>query len=148
MNKILTAVAAVAAGFSAMAATQAPLWLRDVKISPDGKEIAFTYKGDIYIVPTGGGTALRLTHSSSLDSYPVWSPDSKKIAFASTREGGQDIYVMNADGSDTRRLTYNSAMETPESFSPDGKAIIFSAAIQDAPASVMFPSGCLTELDS
>ncbi len=148
MNKILTAVAAVAAGFSAMAATQAPLWLRDVKISPDGKEIAFTYKGDIYIVPTGGGTALRLTHSSSLDSYPVWSPDSKKIAFASTREGGQDIYVMNADGSDTRRLTYNSAMETPESFSPDGKAIIFSAAIQDAPASVMFPSGRLTELYS
>ena len=43
------------------AGATAPLWLRDVRISPDGKNIAFTYKGDIYRVATGGGKAMRLT---------------------------------------------------------------------------------------
>ncbi len=147
MKKILlTASLALATSLSALAASQAPLWLRDVKISPDGKEIAFTYKGDIYKVASTGGTAVRLTSNPALHMEPVWSPDSKKIAFASSREGGKDIYVMNADGSGVTRLTYNSAAETPEAFTPDGKSVVFSAAIQDAPASVMFPSGRLTEL--
>ncbi|MDE6582736.1 MAG: DPP IV N-terminal domain-containing protein, partial [Duncaniella sp.] len=147
MKKILlTATVAFAASLSIAAAPQAPLWLRDVKISPDGKNIAFTYKGDIYKVATGGGTAVRLTSFPAMQMEPVWSPDSKKIAFASSREGGKDIYVMNADGSDVRRLTYHSAAETPEAFTPDGKSVVYSAAIQDAPASVMFPSGRLTEL--
>lgn len=125
-----------------------PLWLRDAKISPDGKEIAFTYKGDIYKVASTGGKATRLTATDDYESVPVWSPDSRKIAFASDRQGGQDIYVMSADGTSISRLTFNSVTETPEAFTPDGKNVVFSAAIQDNPASIMFPSTRLTELYS
>ncbi len=123
-----------------------PLWLRDVKISPDGTQIAFTYKGDIYKVATEGGTAVRLTSQPSYEAVPVWSPDGSKIAFLTDRNGGSDIYVMNANGGKATRLTYNSATETPEAFSPDGKYVYFSASIQDPASSVMFPSGRLTEL--
>lgn len=144
MKKILTLMTIAATALTASAIT--PLWLRDVKISPDGTQIAFTYKGDIYKVATEGGTAVRLTSQPSYEAVPVWSPDGSKIAFLTDRNGGSDIYVMNANGGKATRLTYNSATETPEAFSPDGKYVYFSASIQDPASSVMFPSGRLTEL--
>lgn len=144
MKKILTLMTIAATAMTATAIT--PLWLRDVKISPDGTQIAFTYKGDIYKVATEGGTAVRLTSQPSYEAVPVWSPDGSKIAFLTDRNGGSDIYVMSANGGKATRLTYNSATETPEAFSPDGKYVYFSASIQDPASSVMFPSGRLTEL--
>lgn len=90
MKKFAMCAAAAAMAMSAAAVT--PLWLRDVKISPDGKQIAFTYKGDIYKVPAGGGTAVRLTSQPSYESVPVWSPDGRQIAFASDRHGRR-IYL-------------------------------------------------------
>lgn len=144
MKKILTLMTIAATAMTASAIT--PLWLRDVKISPDGTQIAFTYKGDIYKVATEGGTAVRLTSQPSYEAVPVWSPDGGKIAFLTDRNGGSDIYVMSANGGKATRLTYNSATETPEAFSPDGKYVYFSASIQDPASSVMFPSGRLTEL--
>lgn len=144
MNRVSVLLLALAAAGSAFAAT--PLWLRDVKISPDGQHIAFTYKGDIYSVPTDGGRATRLTSGPEIESTPIWSPDGTKIAYASTRHGSADIFIMNADGSEPTRLTSFSRDETPESFSPDGSAIYFSAAIQDPAQSIAFPSSRLTEL--
>lgn len=144
MKKVYLSIVAAMAAFSAGAVS--PMWLRDVKISPDGNYVAFTYKGDIYKVASSGGVATRLTAAPSVESEPVWSPDGATIAFASDRNGGQDIYVMSADGGDLRRLTFHSAAELPETFSPDGKYVIYSAAIQDPAQSVLFPSGRLTEL--
>lgn len=137
---------AAAAGSVTAMADNAPLWLRDAAISPDGSRIAFTFKGDIYTVPTTGGKASRLTALPSLEWAPVWSPDGTKIAFATDRNGGSDIYIMGADGGHATRLTFDSASETPEAFTPDGAEIVFSAAIQDAPSSVMFPTARLTEV--
>lgn len=129
-----------------MATAVTPLWLRDVKISPDGKQIAFCYKGDIYTVDANGGNARRLTAAASYEAVPVWSPDSKKIAFQSDRYGNMDIFIMPAQGGTPTRLTFNSAAETPEAFSPDGKYVIYSASIQDPASSALFPSSRLTEL--
>ena len=140
---------AVMAGSSVQAsASQAftPLWLRDVMVSPDGQQVLFCYKGDIYKVSTKGGTAVQLTTHDSYECSPVWSVDGKQIAFASDRHGNLDIFTMSADGGSATRLTYNSVAEVPQAFSPDGKWVLFGAAIQDPAASVMFPDNTLPEL--
>lgn len=131
-------------------AVQSPLWLRDVKISPSGDRVAFTYKGDIYTVLVSGGQALRLTSQSTYESNPVWSPDGRTIAFASDRNGNFDVFTVAADGTsgEWNRLTFNSASEIPEAFSPDGRSVYFSAAIQDPASSAQFPTSRLTELYS
>lgn len=131
-----------------VAAQAAPLWMRDARISPDGQSIAFRYKGDIFTVPTGGGEAKRLTATQAMETTPVWSPDSKWIAFASDRDGAMNIYLMPATGGKAKRLTSGSVNLTPEGFTPDGKNVLFSGAIQDPAASLLFPSARLPELYS
>ena len=106
----------IAATAISAAAADSPLWLRETAISPDGRSIAFTYKGDIFVVSAEGGTARQLTTSAAYDAQPVWSPDGSHIVFVSTREGGKDIYITDARGGKPRRLTTHSAAETPLTF--------------------------------
>ncbi|HLP58942.1 MAG TPA: hypothetical protein VK186_08935, partial [Candidatus Deferrimicrobium sp.] len=123
-----------------------PLWLRYPAISPDGNTIVFCYKGDIFKVPSSGGQAQPLTSHIAHDFKPVWSPDNRFIAFASDRNGNFDIYILAIEGGEPKRLTSCSANELPNSFTPDGKFILFSAAINDHPLNVQFPTGALSEL--
>ncbi|MDE5727465.1 MAG: peptidase S41 [Duncaniella sp.] len=133
---------------AASASATTPLWMRDVAISPDGRAIAFTYKGDIYTVPATGGAATRVTTSAAYEASPVWSPDSRSIAYASDREGSMDVYVIPAQGGTPVRLTSHSAQEIPEAFSPDGKSVLYSAAIQAPASSRVYPTARLTQLYS
>lgn len=96
-------IATLFLGFCGNAVAQDnPLWLRHNAISPDGSTIAFCYKGDIFTVPVAGGRASQLTSNASYDTCPVWSPDGKKIAFASDREGSFG-YILGIQGwRDTR----------------------------------------------
>ena len=123
-------------------------WLRYPSISPDGKNVAFSYKGDIYIVDSEGGRARQITSNPAYDYSPVWAPDGKNIAFASDRYGNFDIFTVSADGGVPTRLTTHSAKDTPWTFTPDGKNVIFTSRIQDPASSVLFPKGSMTELYS
>lgn len=122
-----------------------PLWMRYPAISPNGETIAFTYKGDIYTVPTNGGKATQLTTHPAHDTQPVWSPDGSKIAFASDRTGNFDIYVMDKDGGAPKQLTTHSANEYPETFT-DNNHILYTASIQQDVKDSQFPSGTFAQI--
>ena len=144
MKKFIACLSLALMALSGYAVT--PLWMRDARISPDGTEIVFCYKGDVYKVPAQGGIATQLTTQASYEANPVWSPDGKKIAFASDRNGNFDLFIMPANGGVAQRLTSHSASEIPSAFTPDGQYVLFSASIQDPASSALFPSGAMTEL--
>ena len=105
--------------------------------SPDGQRIAFVSDrddpdsndddriSDIYLMNADGSGQTRLTDSSAWETRPRWSPDGRRIAFFSYRDGKTEIYVMNADGSEQTRLTDNEAGNAWPSWSPDGRRIVF-----------------------
>ena len=112
----------------ALSGTENPLWMRHCAISPDGTTIAFTYKGDIFTVPVSGGKATQITTNPAFDTTPIWSPDSKQIAFASDRIGNMDVFTVSKDGGEPRRLTTFSGGETAVAFTDAGH-ILFTADI-------------------
>ena len=123
-----------------------PLWMRYTAISPDGKTILFSYKGDIWSVPAAGGTAVPVTLTESYEYAPVWSHDGKNIAFASDRTGNFDVFVMAAAGGEARRLTFSSNREMPWNFTANNKDIIFTAYRQDVVTNAQFPVSLMSEL--
>ena len=85
---------------------------------------------DAYVMNIDGSGQRRLTAKPDVP-FPVWSPDGRKVAFASADrqpwDGGNfDLYVMNADGSGLRRLTRDPASDVAPVWSPDGRKIAFT----------------------
>ena len=136
MNKLILATLLGAYGLAAQAQDN-PLWMRHPAISPNGKTIAFSYQGDIFTVPSSGGTAKQITSNAAFDSYPVWSPDGNHIAFASNREGSIDVWVMDANGGIPKRVTTNSGSEYPLRWK-DNSTIMFKASIMPTAKSIIF----------
>ena len=120
-----------------------PLWLRYPTISPDGKTIVFSYKGDLYKVASTGGEAVPLTLNEAYDYMPVFSHDGKWLAFASDRYGNFDVYIMPSSGGEAKRLTFNSAGDYPYDFTPDDKKVLFGTNRSDIYTSARFPSNRL-----
>jgi tricorn protease len=127
-------------------AQENPQWIRYATISPDGEQIAFTYKGDLYVVPASGGDARQLTFHEGHDYMAVWSPDGEQIAFASDRYGNFDVFLMSAMGGQATRLTFHSNNESPFTFSADGEQVIFGAARMDIAEHRQYPRSYLPEL--
>lgn len=136
MKKFLLVAAALMAATVSLAAE--PLWLRYPAISPDGRAVAFSYMGDIYLVDAAGGEARVLVSHRAYDYSPIWSPDGTQIAFVSDRHGNFDIFTIPVSGGEVRRITTHSNKEIPWCFSPDGSKIYFSADLHTTAASRFF----------
>jgi dipeptidyl aminopeptidase/acylaminoacyl peptidase len=110
----------------------------DPQISPDGKWVAYVVStadmqanrmvSNIWLVPATGGTERELTRGGS-DSRPRWSPDGKKIAFLSSRDGTEQVYVISLYGGESSRLTFLSTGADNELWSPDGKWMAFTSHV-------------------
>ncbi len=115
-----------------------PSWFRQNAISPDGRTIAFAYKGDIFTVPTTGGEAKRLTSHKAYDGYPCWSPDGRYIAFSSDRYDNMDIFVIDRNGGTPKRLTTHTANEQVLGFL-DNSHVLYSAYYMTTQTDIVFP---------
>jgi dipeptidyl aminopeptidase/acylaminoacyl peptidase len=116
----------------------------DPQISPDGRFVAYTVgtpdmdanriARNIWIVATAPGSQPRQLTQTGQDTRPQWSPDGKKIAFLSSRDGAAQVYLMAVQGGNATKLTSLSTGADSEKWSPDGKAIAFiSTVFPDCP---------------
>jgi dipeptidyl aminopeptidase/acylaminoacyl peptidase len=89
--------------------------LSDPQVSPDGRLVLYTAtqvdlagdsrNNDLWVVPVAGGEPRRLTSHPRSDTRGRWSPDGRRIAFVSAREGGSQVWVMDAAGGEPRKVT-------------------------------------------
>ena len=98
------------------------------RLSPDGTRVALDVRDqerDIRIWDLARETLTRLTFDPSLDSYPVWTPDSTRVVFSSTADGALNVYWKATDGTGTvDRLTESVNAQNGYSFSPDGESLV------------------------
>lgn len=97
----------------------------------EGGGLLSSLNSEIYTVNADGSGRYQLINNDLIfDGYADWSPDGRKIAFVSTRDGGQNIYTMNADGTDLRQLTEQANRHLHSSnpdWSPDGSKIAYAS---------------------
>ena len=109
----------------------------------NGRDVVFTYAGDLYRVPITGGEATRLTSHVGTEMFARFSPDGEQIAFTAQYDGNTEVYLMPKTGGEPERLTYtatNSRDDIGDRMGPnnivmtwtrDGKSILYRNRISD-----------------
>lgn len=105
--------------------------LAQPSLSPDGKEIAFVSGGDIWTVPAAGGEAHLLVSDPADESRPLYSPDGSRLAFNSTRTGGNDLYVLTFATGQLQRITFSDSASSLDAWSHDGQWLYFTSGVDD-----------------
>lgn len=98
----------------------------DLSLSPDGKKIAFIARGDVFAASSSdAGDAMRVTSTPELESQPVWSGDSRKLAYVSARGSAQHVFLYDVAASTETALTSGAGIDLSPAFSPDGKQLLY-----------------------
>jgi serine/threonine-protein kinase len=100
-----------------------------LRLAPDGTRVALDMRdqeSDIWVWDLARGTLTRLTFDPGVDRFPVWTPDSRRIIFASDRAGPSNLYWQAADNTGmVERLTESPDVQVPAAISPDGARLVF-----------------------
>jgi tricorn protease len=99
---------------------------QQLALSPDGKKLAFLARGEVFVARAdSGGDALRVTHSPAAESELTWAPDSRRVAYASNRDGAWHLYVYDLAKNEETQLTRGDKSGVNPRWSPDGTQLAF-----------------------
>jgi len=90
--------------------------------------IAFVYANDLWTADLQGSNVRRLTSHKGIESYPVFSPDGKWIAFNGEYDGNRDVYLIPSQGGIPKRLTWHPSSDTVRAFTPEGNSVLFMSS--------------------
>jgi Tol biopolymer transport system component len=101
--------------------------IRDGRVSPDGKQLAFTALNRLYVTDLPDGKPRRVSDHGFTEAHPAWSPDGSQLAWVSWENNGGHLYKINleAKGAKPIRLTTASALYTEPAWSYKGNRIVF-----------------------
>src|SRR4051795_4249821 len=112
------------------------------QISPDGRYVAYVvtqtnwedneFTQQIWIAQTATGERYQLTSGKKSSTAPQWSPDSRRLAFISDRDGKRQIYLIAPGGGEAVQLTTEENGVDSAAWSPDGLAVAFTSSGPDA----------------
>jgi len=95
-------------------------------VNADGSKFVFEWNDSIWIAPTSGGIAVRLTPEEADDSWPAFSPDSSRVAYLSSRDGNTKIFEMDLATRNIRQVTRHSEPTALSVWAPNGKSLVGS----------------------
>ncbi|WP_339768199.1 amidohydrolase family protein [uncultured Paraglaciecola sp.] len=98
-----------------------------VAVSPDGEWLAIDLQGSLWVLPSKGGKATKITDVFDDAHQPTWSPDGKTLVYFAFIDGGYDIWSIAPDGSNRQQLTWGPFDDREPVFSPDGSKLAFSS---------------------
>jgi tricorn protease len=100
--------------------------ISEIALSPDGKKIAFIVRGEIFAASsTDGGDAARVTFTPAQESQMAWAPDSRRLVYASDRDGASHLFLYDFTTNSETQITRDRGSDDTPEFSPDGKMIAF-----------------------
>jgi Tol biopolymer transport system component/C-terminal processing protease CtpA/Prc len=100
--------------------------IQDFALSPDGKKVAFVVHGEVFAASAAdGGDAQRLTYTAGEESQLNWSPDSRRVAYVSDRDGTPHIFSYDLAANAETQLTRDNQSDATPRYSPDGKMLAF-----------------------
>jgi Tol biopolymer transport system component len=103
--------------------------IRQPQLSPDGRRVAFSALSRVWVMDLPSGTPRRLTHSTSIEAFPAWSPDGKHVAYVTWNPvGGGDVFRVPADGGSPENLTRSPDFYSRIAYTADGSRIIGTRA--------------------
>ena len=106
-------------------------------LSPDGKQIAFGWAGNIWIARTRGGIARQLTAHPASENGPIFSPDGQQIAFTSNRTGQNQVWTMPVKGGIPTQVTFHSEGSRVVDWYADGHSLLIEGTRDFATRSAM-----------